>query len=70
MQNSENPVPKTQIKGPCCVCKETRQARDDCLQTRSEEECSGFIRAHFDCLKTFGFHADKKTQAQNSTSNN
>ena len=54
MDNNKN------IKGPCCVCKDTRKERDDCIQFKNEDECSIFIKKHFECLKSFGFEQDKK----------
>jgi len=40
---------------PCCVCKDTRQTRDDCVFYNGEEKCSGFIEAHKKCLRAHGF---------------
>ena len=41
--------------GPCCVCKETKQVRDQCFFTKSEEECQEEIKLHNECLKQHGF---------------
>ena len=41
---------------PCCVCEETRRARDECvLFSGNEESCSTFIEAHAVCLASYGF---------------
>lgn len=41
---------------PCCACPETRKARDDCMLWKgSEEACATYIRAHQDCLRSYGF---------------
>lgn len=58
----------TSVK-PCCVCKETRKARDDCYlfapsssQSGGDEElqthCKKYIEAHSECLKGYGFNFD------------
>lgn len=49
--------PKTLEKkcSPCCVCKETRKARDECLFSNSEEDCKKLIEAHIQCMKREGF---------------
>ena len=53
------------IKGPCCVCKDTRAERDECIRFFPEEECTEKIEKHFKCLKSFGFEGDaKKGQAK------
>lgn len=45
-----------QKKRPCCVCKETRLARDICISSNGEENCSTFIDAHNQCLIAENFH--------------
>uniref|UniRef100_A0A914LTX6 Cytochrome c oxidase copper chaperone n=1 Tax=Meloidogyne incognita TaxID=6306 RepID=A0A914LTX6_MELIC len=40
---------------PCCVCKETRMVRDECIILNGEESCGALIEAHKKCLKEYGF---------------
>lgn len=40
---------------PCCACPDTRKARDNCVILRGEEYCSEYIKAHQDCLRSYGF---------------
>jgi cytochrome c oxidase assembly protein subunit 17 len=40
---------------PCCVCPETKQARDNCILVNGEEECQSFIERHRSCLRSYGF---------------
>lgn len=42
---------------PCCVCKETRELRDNCIRFNNELECTKEINKHIECLKGFGFNA-------------
>ena len=57
-QKSENENIKTdgkkdEKKRPCCVCKETRAARDLCYAEKAPngfEECYKEIQAHKDCM--------------------
>jgi cytochrome c oxidase assembly protein subunit 17 len=42
-------------KMPCCVCKEERSVRDECVLLNGEEKCSKFIEAHKACLRKEGF---------------
>ena len=51
---------KKVIKGPCCVCKDTRADRDMCLITRNEQDCQGLVETHNQCLRSFGFHPEVK----------
>lgn len=44
-----------QKKGICCVCKETKAARDECILLNGEERCQQFIEAHNQCLRSEGF---------------
>ncbi len=37
--NSLQEVAKPKKLGPCCVCKETKKLRDECLLLKSQEEC-------------------------------
>ncbi len=39
----------------CCVCKETKAARDECIVINGEERCKAFIDAHNECLRAEGF---------------
>lgn len=50
-ENSGNTVKK----GPCCVCKETKSVRDQCLMFNSEELCVKEMEAHKKCLIDNGF---------------
>ncbi len=43
------------IKGPCCVCKDTKRLRDECIFMKSEELCLPQIEKHKECLRSFGF---------------
>ncbi len=47
--------PQTKKKGICCVCKETKSVRDECILFKSEESCKKEIQNHIDCLKSHGF---------------
>ncbi|KAK9763799.1 Cytochrome c oxidase copper chaperone [Basidiobolus ranarum] len=40
---------------PCCACPETKKARDQCVFDNGEENCSKFIEAHKECLRSHGF---------------
>lgn len=51
-------APKKKL-GPCCVCKETKKLRDDCLFEKQESDCQEFIYKHNDCLKEHGFEPVK-----------
>jgi cytochrome c oxidase assembly protein subunit 17 len=51
---------KKVIKGPCCVCKETRLTRDECIREKGEEECQAEIEKQVECLASFGFRSEKK----------
>jgi cytochrome c oxidase assembly protein subunit 17 len=42
---------------PCCVCKETRELRDNCIRFNNETECVKEINKHIECLKSYGFNA-------------
>ncbi|KAF8820059.1 putative copper chaperone COX17-1 [Cardiosporidium cionae] len=44
--------PKKRI---CCVCKETKSVRDECIVLNGEEKCAAFIEAHNQCLRREGF---------------
>ena len=49
--------PRTNAKGKkiCCVCKETKGVRDECIVRNGEERCVMFIEAHNQCLRSEGF---------------
>jgi Cytochrome C oxidase copper chaperone (COX17). len=49
---------KPKKKGPCCVCKETKAARDQCILNNGEEKCFDFIQAHKACLRSEGFETN------------
>mmetsp|Transcript_34663 Transcript_34663/g.45591 ORF Transcript_34663/g.45591 Transcript_34663/m.45591 type:complete len:85 (+) Transcript_34663:40-294(+) len=43
---------------PCCVCKMTKNLRDQCIRNVDEpEQCVDFIEAHKVCLRAKGFRA-------------
>jgi cytochrome c oxidase assembly protein subunit 17 len=52
-KNSEIPD-KPKCK-PCCACPETRDARDNCVFSKGEENCIELIKAHQDCMRAMGF---------------
>ncbi|EDO07581.1 putative cytochrome c oxidase copper chaperone (COX17) [Babesia bovis T2Bo] len=39
----------------CCVCKETKLARDECVAKHGEEQCKELIDLHNQCLRKEGF---------------
>lgn len=43
---------------PCCVCKQTKAFRDQCLRNNDEEVCIDFVLAHKLCLKAKGFRIE------------
>lgn len=52
---NKNSLTNKQNVRPCCVCKDTRTARDDCLRFNPEETCIKQVNAHNECLKSYGF---------------
>ena len=46
---------KTTGKKICCVCKTTKQARDECIVLNGEDQCRAFIDTHNKCLRDKGF---------------
>jgi cytochrome c oxidase assembly protein subunit 17 len=48
-------VSKTTGKKICCVCKPTKQVRDECIVLNGEDQCKAFIEAHNKCLRDEGF---------------
>lgn len=43
------------VKKICCVCKEAKRIRDECIILNGEERCQAFIEAHKACLRSEGF---------------
>ncbi|XP_076757373.1 cytochrome c oxidase copper chaperone COX17 [Xylocopa sonorina] len=41
---------------PCCACPETKNARDECIITKGEENCKDLIEAHKACMRSLGFN--------------
>lgn len=50
-------APIVKKKGPCCVCPDTKKARDMCILDKGENDCLSFIEAHKVCLRKEGFDA-------------
>ena len=50
--------PAEKVK-PCCVCKDEKVARDDCMlfsqSDDPQEDCKGMVNKYKDCMKGFGF---------------
>ncbi|KAJ2716929.1 Cytochrome c oxidase copper chaperone [Coemansia spiralis] len=49
----DKPKPK-----PCCVCLETKKARDSCYFDQgdsAEKKCHYLVEAHRKCMAEFGF---------------
>lgn len=44
-----------QKKRICCVCKDTKRLRDECIIFNGEDKCKAFIEAHNACLRSEGF---------------
>ena len=40
---------------PCCVCLDTKAARDECVIMRGEDNCGDLIEAHKQCMRDLGF---------------
>lgn len=40
----------------CCACPETKQARDQCIMEKGEENCGDLIEAHKKCMRDMGFN--------------
>ena len=57
-----NPIPSTTNtenqakKSMCCVCKETKTLRDDCIRVNGFEKCDNEIATHNACLRKEGFN--------------
>lgn len=43
-------------KAICCVCKETKFMRDECIRNNGMEKCATEISLHNDCLRKEGFN--------------
>ena len=54
-QTSVDKTEKKEEKRPCCVCKETRAARDLCYAEKGFEECYKEIQLHKECMAKEGF---------------
>ena len=54
-KDDKNDANKKEEKRPCCVCKETRAARDLCYAEKGFEECYKEIQQHKDCMASEGF---------------
>jgi len=52
-QSTENPVAK---KSMCCVCKDTKTLRDDCVRINGFDKCDNEIATHNACLRKEGFN--------------
>ncbi|KZZ91665.1 Cytochrome c oxidase copper chaperone [Ascosphaera apis ARSEF 7405] len=57
---SAAPAQSSNKPKPCCVCKEEKQARDDCmLFSRSDdpakEDCKSAVEKYKACMAGFGF---------------
>jgi cytochrome c oxidase assembly protein subunit 17 len=42
---------------PCCVCKEEKQTRDECILINGQDggQCDSLIDQYKTCMKGFGF---------------
>lgn len=49
-------VEQPKKKGPCCVCKETKFIRDECIRNNGMDKCEDFVAAHNACLRSEGFN--------------
>lgn len=56
ISSSSESSPSKVLK-PCCVCKETRKARDECMIKYQDGEsmCKDLIIAHLACMRSYGF---------------
>ncbi|MCJ1370170.1 hypothetical protein MMC20_001382 [Loxospora ochrophaea] len=45
---------------PCCVCKDEKAARDECMlftdASDPQQECQGMVEKYRSCMKGFGFN--------------
>lgn len=56
-QEAQEPTPKVK---PCCVCKDQKAVRDECMlfapsQDVAEESCKSTIDAYRSCMAGYGF---------------
>ncbi|KAF8456062.1 cysteine alpha-hairpin motif superfamily [Kalaharituber pfeilii] len=49
--------PSTPTVKPCCVCKEEKSRRDECMlfSTNGEADCKPTIEAYRQCMAGYGF---------------
>ncbi|KAJ1677864.1 hypothetical protein EV182_005279 [Spiromyces aspiralis] len=56
---AKDPTQKsTEGMKPCCVCNETRKARDTCFFEQGDEaeaKCKYLVEAHMKCMRDLGF---------------
>lgn len=52
VENKQGGKPK-----PCCVCKDEKEQRDQCLLFYSQDsgKCEDFINRYKECMKGYGF---------------
>ncbi|KAI1002304.1 hypothetical protein K3495_g5899 [Podosphaera aphanis] len=52
-------TPPAEVK-PCCVCKEEKAARDNCMlistSAEPQQDCVATIEKYKQCMAGFGFH--------------
>ncbi|CAG82262.2 cysteine alpha-hairpin motif superfamily [Yarrowia lipolytica] len=50
-------IPSGDKPKPCCVCKDEKAARDECLLFNGvdSDKCKPLISAYKECMKGFGF---------------
>lgn len=53
--NSKSSQVSKSGKHLCCVCKETKEARDSCIAKNGLDQCKKFVEAHNKCLRDEGF---------------
>ncbi|GAB7364488.1 hypothetical protein MBLNU230_g5298t1 [Neophaeotheca triangularis] len=58
--NPSSQTEATQKVKPCCVCKDEKSARDECMLFSSaadpQEDCKGMVEKYRGCMKGFGFN--------------
>ncbi|KAK5938170.1 Cytochrome c oxidase copper chaperone [Knufia obscura] len=58
LKSSADSKPAEKVK-PCCVCKEEKVSRDDCmLFSRADdpqEDCKSMVDKYRDCMRGYGF---------------
>ena len=49
----------TQKVKPCCVCKDEKSQRDECMLFSQaddpQEDCKGIVNKYRDCMRGYGF---------------